>query len=134
MAESFVFQFVSRFGVPDFLHTDQGQNFESKLLKAGCNLLSVSRTRTSPYHPQSDGLMEPFNHTLLSSLSMANRQDEHNWDLHLPLVMLAYRTVLYRNPQGALPLNLYLLGYLWMPCMLYPNRLHQQRSISMLWI
>ena len=49
-------------GVPDFLHTDhdQGRNFESALLKAVCTLLGVSKTRTSPYHPQSDGLIERF--------------------------------------------------------------------------
>ena len=51
VAESFVFQFVSRIGVPDFLYTDQGRNFEFALLKAVCTLLGVSKTRTSPYHP-----------------------------------------------------------------------------------
>ena len=34
VAEAFVFQFVSRFGVPDFLHIDQSWNFESELLRA----------------------------------------------------------------------------------------------------
>ena len=61
-------QFVSQFGVPDFLHTDQGRNFESVLLNAVSSLLGVSKTRTSPYHPQS---IEWFNRTLLSLLSMA---------------------------------------------------------------
>ena len=73
VAEAFVFQFVSRFGVPDFLHTDQGRNFESALLKAVCTLLGVSKTRISPYDPKSDGLIERFNRTLLSLLSMATR-------------------------------------------------------------
>ena len=122
VAEAFVFQFVSQFGVPDFLHTDQGRNFESALLMAVCTLLGVSKTRTSPYHPQSDGLIERFNRTLLSLLSMATKQDEHNWDLHLLLVMLAYRTSVQES-KGALPLNLYLeekLSYLLMLCMVYP--------------
>ena len=92
MAEAFVFQFVV-----SFLHTDQGRNFESALLKAVCTLLGVSKTRTSPYHPQSGGLIERFNHTLLSLLSMATRQDEQNWDLHLPLVMQAYCTSLQES-------------------------------------
>ena len=107
VAEAFVFQFVSRFGVPDFLHTDQGRNFESALLKAVCSLLGVSKTRTSPYHPQSDGLIERFNRTLLSLLSMATRQDEQNWDLHLPLVMLAYRTSVQEST-GCTPFELVL--------------------------
>ena len=105
VAEAFVFQFVSRVGVPDFLHTDQGRNFESALLKAVCTLLGVSKTRTSPYHPQSGGLIERFNRTLLSLLSMATKQDEHNWDLHLPLVMLAYRTSVQESA-GCTPFEL----------------------------
>ena len=105
VAEAFVFQFVSQFGVPDFLHTDQGRNFESALLKAVCSLLGVSKTRTSPYHPQSNGLIERFNHTLLKLLSMATRQDEQNWDLHLPLVMLAYRTSVQEST-GCTPFEL----------------------------
>ena len=105
LAEGFVFQFASRLGVPDFLHTDQGRNFESALLKAVCSLLGVSKTRTSPYHPQSDGLIERFNRTSLSLLSMATRQDEQNWDLHLHLMMLAYRTSVQEST-GCTPFEL----------------------------
>ena len=38
VAELFVSQFVCHFGVPDVLHTDQGRNFESNLLKEVCKL------------------------------------------------------------------------------------------------
>ena len=77
---------------PDVLHTDQGRNFESALFKEVCLLLGVQKTRTTPYHPQSDGLVERFNRTLLDLLSIASREDERNWDLCIPAVMLAYRT------------------------------------------
>ena len=58
IANMFVGHFVSRFGAPDVLHTDQGRNFESALFKEVCLLLGVHKTRTTPYHPQSDGLVE----------------------------------------------------------------------------
>ena len=61
-------------------------------LKEVCQLLGVSKTRTSPYHPQSDGFVERFNRTLLDLLSIAASENEHDWDLRLPLVMMAYRT------------------------------------------
>ena len=77
---------------PDVLHTDQGRNFESALFKEVCLLLGVHKTRTTPYHPQSVGLVERFNRTLLDLLSIAAREDEQNWDLCIPTVMLAYRT------------------------------------------
>ena len=92
VAELFVSRFVCQFGVPDVLHTDQGRNFESALLKEVCQLLGVVKTRTTPYHPQSDGLVERFNRTLLNLLSMAASENERDWDLHIPMVMMAYRT------------------------------------------
>ena len=92
VAELFVSRFVCQFGVPDVLHTDQGRNFESALLKEVCQLLGVVKTRTTPYHPQSDGLVQRFNRTLLNLLSMAASENERDWDLHIPMVMMAYRT------------------------------------------
>ena len=53
--------------VPDALHTDQGRNFESALLKEVCQLLGVEKMRTTPYHPQSDGFVERFNRTLFNN-------------------------------------------------------------------
>ena len=80
VANLFVAHFVCRFGAPDALHTDQGRNFESVLLKEVCQLLGVCKTRTTPYHPQPDGFVERFNRTLLNLLSIALRSDERNWD------------------------------------------------------
>ena len=49
-AELFVYNFVCRFGALDYLHTDQGLNFDSKLLSEICKLLGVVKNRTTPYH------------------------------------------------------------------------------------
>ena len=57
-----------------------------------CKLLGIKKTRTTAYHPQSDGLVERFNRTLLNLLSIAAREDTCNWDSYLPLLMFAYRT------------------------------------------
>ena len=62
-----LYDFICCFGAPDILHTDQGQNFESALISKLCKLLGITKTRT-PYHPQSDGMIERFNRTLLSML------------------------------------------------------------------
>ena len=57
--------FFSRFGFPLQLHSDQGRNFESLLVKELCSLTGVYKTRTTPFHPRSDGLTERANRTLL---------------------------------------------------------------------
>ena len=49
--------FVSRFGVPSQIHSDQGAQFQSNLFQALCRILGIEKTRTTPYHPQSDGLI-----------------------------------------------------------------------------
>ena len=66
VAKCLVNGFICRFGVPEQLHSDQGRNFESKVIKNVCDLLQIRKTRMSPYHPQSDGLVERFNRTLLN--------------------------------------------------------------------
>eukprot|EP00731_Ephydatia_muelleri_P004957 Em0002g1133a len=50
-----------QFSIPQQLHSDQGRQFESDVMKEVCKLLQISKTRTTPYHPQSDGLVERFN-------------------------------------------------------------------------
>ena len=105
MARVFVNEFVCRFGVPESLHTDQGRNFESAVIREVCQLLGVQKTRTTPYHPQSDGLVERFNKTVVEMLSMAVQQDENKWDLLLPSLLLAYRTSVHETT-GATPFSL----------------------------
>ena len=61
VADALVTKFFTRFGVPCFLYTDQGRDFESLLFQHVCNLLGIQKTRTAPYRPQSDGLVERFN-------------------------------------------------------------------------
>ena len=69
-------------------------------MKEVCQLLGVSKTRTTPYHPQSDGMIERFNRTLLSLLSMAASDNEVDWDKKLPMVMLAYRTSMHESTKS----------------------------------
>uniref|UniRef100_A0A8C6M8I5 Integrase catalytic domain-containing protein n=1 Tax=Nothobranchius furzeri TaxID=105023 RepID=A0A8C6M8I5_NOTFU len=90
-------EWVCRFGVPRSLHSDQGRNFESKLFRELCELLQIHKTRTTPYHPQSDGLVERFNRTLLTMLTFFVEDNQLNWDALLPYVMLAYRSSVHAS-------------------------------------
>ncbi|CAG2198006.1 unnamed protein product [Mytilus edulis] len=92
VAEIFVSQFVSRFGVPKQLHTDRGTQFESKLFQDLCSRLKIDKTRTTAMHPQSDGMVERLNRTLEDILSKYVTKHQKDWDEHLQLALMAYRS------------------------------------------
>jgi hypothetical protein len=92
IAKAFVDHYVSRFGVPMVIHSDQGRNFTSKLFSDMCDLLQIHHTKSTPLHPQSNGLVERFNRTLATMLTMYCAENQSSWDKYLPQVMLAYRS------------------------------------------
>ena len=65
-----------RFSIPEQLHSDQERQFESLLMKEICDLLKIKKTRTTPYHPQCDGLVERLNRTLLDMLATTTQEDQ----------------------------------------------------------
>jgi transposase InsO family protein len=69
MAKLLVEEVIVRFGTPYVIHTDQGVQFESHLFQEVCRLLQIQKPRTTPYHPQSDGMVERNNRTILTMLS-----------------------------------------------------------------
>ena len=81
-----------RFSIPEQLHTDQGRQFESELIAEICKLLHIRKTRTTPYHPQCDGLVERFNRTLLNMLSTSLKDYQLTWEAHIRPVCMAYST------------------------------------------
>jgi len=81
-----------RFGMPRFLHSDQGSNFESAVISNLCQAFDIQKTRTTPYHPQGDGMTERANRTLLTMLRTACLRSAGQWEKHLPMLLFAYRT------------------------------------------
>ena len=74
VAQKLVDECFCRFSVPEQLHSDQGRQFESTLISEMCKILQIHKTRTTPYHPQSDGMVERFNRTLLSCVANVESQ------------------------------------------------------------
>ena len=92
VADTLVTKCFNLFGMPSWIHSDQGSNFESQLFEELCAILDVRKTRTTPYHPQSDGMVERFNRTCQQMLKVFVNENRSDWDDHLPHVMMAYRS------------------------------------------
>ena len=61
----FLYQgYISIFGAPARLLSDQGANFKSSIIDELCNILSMKKLWTMPYNPQTNGLVERSHQTI----------------------------------------------------------------------
>lgn len=87
----------SRHGIPDEILSDRGTNFMSVLMKRLCEQLGIRHIKTTPYHPQTNGVVERFNGSLKAMMRRCCQGDLKNWDSYLPMLLFAYREVPHRS-------------------------------------
>jgi cleavage and polyadenylation specificity factor subunit 1 len=80
---------MSRFGCPETITTDQGSQFESQLFHSLAKLFGIQLSRTTPYHPAANGLVERFHRTLKAAIMC--HADQH-WTEAFLLVLVSIRT------------------------------------------
>ena len=83
-------RFFSILGLPEKLLTDQGPNFDSRLVKELCELAKTKKIRTTAYHPQTNGQCEKFNSTLLRMIRTLEPSEKPKWPKHLAALCHAY--------------------------------------------
>ncbi|CAC5412542.1 unnamed protein product [Mytilus coruscus] len=94
VADTLATEFFCRFCIPSQIHSNQGREFESELFANLCSLFGIEKTRTCPYRPQSDGLVEQMNRTLKQLLSIFANLNRNDWDDHIPYVLMAFRATI----------------------------------------
>ena len=97
LATVLVNEVVCRYGVPSFIHSDQGANLTGQVVSSLCSRLGIKRTQTSAYHPQGNGQVERFNRTLEAMLAKMVKENQRDWDIHIPKALFAYRTALHES-------------------------------------
>ena len=114
VADKLVVEFFTKFGCPTQIHTDQGREFQSELFRLVCQKFGINQTRTVPYRPQSDGLVERFNRTLKQMLKIFASENPKDWDDHLPFLLMAYRASPHKST-GCTPNLIFLQREIFCP-------------------
>ena len=71
------------FSVPEALLSDRGTNLMSNLMHDVCKKLGIRKLNTTAYHLQCDGMVEQFNHTLMTALRKHTATYGSQWDCYL---------------------------------------------------
>ena len=88
------------FDRPRRILTDRGANFESAVFSNFCTLNNIVKSRTTAYHPQSNGACERVNQTIKKGLQkLLNNQNLEKWDTVLPYVVSAYNSTVHSSTQ-----------------------------------
>lgn len=84
------------YGFPERILSDQGRDFESKLVKELCQLLGISKCRTTPYHPAGNPV-ERWNRTLINMLRSLEDGQKTDWRRHLKACVHAYNSCIHQS-------------------------------------
>lgn len=85
-------QVVTRYRVSAELHTDQGRNFDSQVFHELSYLLGIKKSKTTPFHLQSNDLVERQHQTLMNYLAKFVLENQRDWNRWIGMSFLAYRS------------------------------------------
>ena len=84
--------FVLRFGFPNKILSDQGGEFQNRLFDHLHRLAGVEKLKTTPYHPQCNGLCERMNETLIGMLRTLSKDCKSKWPTAINKMIHAYNS------------------------------------------
>ena len=91
MCRTLAEEVFSRYGVPLQVVTDQGKEFENRLLRGLCDCYGIENVRTSPYRPSTNGAIERLHRTINVTLGRIIDESQRDWNVRVPAVLAAYR-------------------------------------------
>src|SRR5215211_7012309 len=96
-ASQFIYeQIICQHGCPQIILSDHETHFNNNMIKNLMEKFKINHLLSTPYHPQTNGLVERFNRTLCESLAKVSEK-ENQWDEHIKSVLFGYRTTKQRT-------------------------------------
>ncbi|GJR10316.1 reverse transcriptase domain-containing protein [Tanacetum coccineum] len=77
---------VCRYGLPKIIVTDNRNNFIHDPFKSWCRKLNITQINTAVAHPQSNGLVERANKSLMEGIKTRLERERKGWVDELPNV------------------------------------------------
>lgn len=90
-------KFITIFGIPESILSDQGSDFTSNTIKELNKLFKIKHILSSPYHPQTNGALERSHLTLKEYLRHYISKNHTDWDEYVPLAMFTYNTHYHKS-------------------------------------
>ena len=90
-------EIFARTGIPLQLLTDQGSQFVGSLVTKLCRNLNIDKIKTTPYHPECNGVVERMHGTLGAMLTKASSVGM-DWVGQLPFALFALRSGIPTSP------------------------------------
>ena len=96
-AQALFNDYFCRYGVPAVILSDQGSHFRNQLMENIRLLIGYNHIYSTPYHPQTNGIVERFNATFIPQIAKLQDTQHNNWDEYLQAVVFAYNTGIHKT-------------------------------------
>ncbi|CAF0736468.1 unnamed protein product [Didymodactylos carnosus] len=89
--------YFCKYGIPAVIISDQGPHFQNILMHNIQKLIGYNHIYSTPYHPQTNGIVERFNSTFVPQISKLQDTQDNNWDEYLQAVVFAYNSGVHKT-------------------------------------
>ena len=96
-AQALFNDFFCKYGIPSGILSDQGSHFRNQLMENIALLIGYNHIFSTPYHPQTNGIVERFNATFIPQIAKLQDTQHNNWDEYLQAVVFAYNTGIHKS-------------------------------------